>query len=289
MLQRRFTALDDQLKCVDVEFAGGAPLSDSADRVVEADQRGTGAFFSAGVDSFDTLSDNLAAITHLIFVHGFDIKIHDQAAADAALVGVRAVAEATGKALIIVETNLRSFADPYLDWGRHTFGAAAAAVCHLLSPQLRAVYIAGELIGEDGAVGSRLDLDPLWATENATLIHHGHDRSRFRKLQRLMNDPLAQSHLRVCWQNVPNQLNCGKCSKCMRNMAALRALGALERFTTFPTPLDLNALSELKLPPHWPHVTRGVNEIKEYVETHGRDPELARALRECVERQALSA
>lgn len=279
-LQARFAAYDKSLSPVEMMYDDLSPAM-AADPVVTG-PRGVGVFFSGGVDSFDTLLTHLDTITHLVFVHGFDIPINNTSARDIALASAKDVAQSLNKGLIVVETNLRTFGDPFVQWGHHLFGAAAAAVCHLLSPQLKAIYLAGEEIDPGAPVGSRPDLDPLWATESATLIHHGEDRSRFKKLQGLADHPLARRHLRVCWHNAAGLRNCGGCSKCMRNMAALRAMGVLDQFTSFEKPLDLNKLSCLGLPSDWHHVRRGVQEIMTHAQSHGRDPELVSALEDCL-------
>ena len=42
-----------------------------------------------------------------------------------------------------------------------------------------------------------------------------------------------QRHLRVCWKNVGNKVNCGRCEKCVRTMLALEACGKLGCFSGF--------------------------------------------------------
>lgn len=69
----------------------------SADRV--------GCFFSGGLDSWYTLLKHRREITHLIFVHGFDLKLDDLALRQRVASEVRDVAGRLGKALIEIETN----------------------------------------------------------------------------------------------------------------------------------------------------------------------------------------
>lgn len=80
-------------------------------------QRGAvAAFFSAGVDSFHTLLRHRDAITHLIFVHGFDIPVSRDDLHAPALDAVRQVAGSLGLELIEVRTNLRALTDPWVSW-----------------------------------------------------------------------------------------------------------------------------------------------------------------------------
>jgi hypothetical protein len=69
-------------------------------------------FFSGGVDSFYTLLKHREEITHIVFVHGFDISLEEQPLREQASRMARAVARELGKTLVEVETNLRSFSDP---------------------------------------------------------------------------------------------------------------------------------------------------------------------------------
>ncbi|MFM8237838.1 MAG: hypothetical protein ACKOBG_08800, partial [Actinomycetota bacterium] len=137
---------------------------------------------------------------------------------------------------IVVTTDLRShpmFAS--VSW-EHTHGAALATIAHLLHPTIGNLvippsYAWGRLI----PWGSRPDLDPRWSVPNQTTIIHG-DAS-IRRLDRVMaisTHPLVHEHLRVCWRNVTDTLNCGQCEKCLRTMMMLAAADQLQHCRTFP-------------------------------------------------------
>jgi hypothetical protein len=275
VLQRRFVEQYPQLRVVTIEAeADSSPRPASPGR--------TALFFSGGVDSFFTLLERQHEISDLVFVHGFDIPLESDALHRAALSMARRVADGTGKHLVHVETNLRRFADRYADWGQHVHGPALAAVALALSRQIPRTLIAGERRGGTQSA-SRLDFDPLWSSEEVEIIHAGHDVTRFQKLKRVGSHPLARQSLRVCWENRHGRVNCCACSKCLRNMAALRAHGTLTQIQTFEYPLDLKALSRLRLAEQPPNGIDGLREILGLLDRTGSDPQLARAVRECLE------
>jgi hypothetical protein len=275
VLQARFASADPQLRIVGID---AVPAPD----VPSGPSGRVGAFFSGGVDSFSLLLTLGHEITDLVFVHGFDIDVRDEALHGSALEMARNVARETGKRLLLVETNLRRFTDRYADWAKHTHGPALAAVAHTLSPHFTRVLIPGEYVGSTPLVASRAELDGLWSTERVEIAHRGSEMTRFQKLARIGADPLARRWLRVCWENQEGRYNCCRCSKCLRNMAGLRALGMLQDVRPFSHPLDLGMLSRLRLPPDQPHLAESVREMLNFVERRGADPELARALRHCV-------
>lgn len=211
-----------------------------------------GLFFSCGVDSFYSLLVNLEEVTDLIFVHGFDIAVDDQAHARLVERQIREVARQLGKRALCVRTNLRpSWLDRVGGWGPVSHGAAMAAVAHLLGPDFRRILIAGSDPSEvPWPWGSHPDTDPLWSAPNLEFVHDHREVCRADKIRRITDCETAMRHLRVCWKNRQLQLNCCRCEKCLRTMICLRALGQLEHGATFPRQISLLrvALTRLDLP-----------------------------------------
>jgi hypothetical protein len=246
-VSRRLLASLPQLQTVFVRERSLTPVKvhAAADTTLpRAKAAGTGLFFSGGVDSYHALVDRETEISHLVFVHGFDIHVEKEELHQVVLPVMQRAAMAFGKPLLRLRTNLRGFTDAVGDWGFHFFGPAQAAVALALAPAASRFYIAGEKIRSDFYPASRLELDPLWSTEVSEIIHTGHEVSRFEKLRRIGGDPRIQCGLRVCWENPGGRFNCCECVKCQRNMCALRALGLLEEVTSFDRPLDLKRVSE---------------------------------------------
>ena len=67
--------------------------------------------------------------------------------------------------------------------------------------------------------------------------------TRIEKIQAIADAGIARDTLRVCWQNVPGTLNCGRCEKCIRTMVGFAALRRLEETNAFPVGIDLQAVA----------------------------------------------
>jgi lipid II:glycine glycyltransferase (peptidoglycan interpeptide bridge formation enzyme) len=205
-------------------------------------KRGSGVacFFSGGLDSFYTLLKNLDEVTHLIFVRGFDINLANQALRMRASQAGREVARELGKTLIEVETNLRSFSDPLVNWDQY-HGAALASVGLLFQHLFRKILIPSSFTySELFPWGTHPLLDPLWSTELTRFEHDGCEATRTDKAGYVSKYETAMKWLRVCWNNPKNAYNCGRCEKCQLTMANLHAAGALGRCRTLPDVLSLD-------------------------------------------------
>jgi len=217
----------------------------------ERDERGSGVacFFSGGVDSFYSVLKHHDEVTHLIFVHGFDIPLTNGVLRTQASHMAREVARELGKPLIEVETNLRSFSDTFIGWGAYQ-GGALASVGLLFQHLFHKVLIPSSHSYADlFPWGSHPLLDPLWSTELTRIEHDGCEATRVEKVAYISRHETAMKWLRVCWgwNNKNNAYNCGHCEKCLRTMVNLRAAGALERCKTLPHNLDLRVVANMNL------------------------------------------
>ncbi|MCI2239871.1 hypothetical protein MN205_15455 [Kineococcus sp. TRM81007] len=238
---------------------------------------GVGCFFSGGVDSFHSALRRRDEITHLIFVRGFDIPVDDDVLGAQAAQHAREAADALGKELVEVTTDLRRY--PLLDkkW-EFTHGAALAAVAHSLSGVVGKVYVPASRTYNDARPwGSHPLTDPLWSGDAVDLVHDGADATRVEKIGFLAREDVAARHLRVCWENRDGRFNCSQCEKCTRTMVALRAHGVLDRFTTFSGELDLRRLRSST--PRARAQEAFTRQTLRQLESTGADPELESALR----------
>jgi hypothetical protein len=253
------------------------PLSDLSD---PREKDAVGAFFSGGVDSFYTLKKHRQEITHLIFVHGFDIPLWRKNLRELVASRMRKIALELNLELVEVETNLRQYSDRHVGWEDY-HGAAMAAVAHFLAPGFSKIYIpSGYAYAFLFPYGSHPGLDPLWGSQPLELVHDGCEATRFEKIQDLASWNFALQNLRVCWQLIEGNYNCCHCRKCLWTMAFLRACKALDRATSFHLPLDLEELSNkpLKQPFAFPP-----SQIIAAVEEQGDDPQLIQALRKALQ------
>lgn len=211
------------------------------------DERPRGAseatFFTAGVDSFDTLLQNRATITTLVYVSGFDIPLTRPDALGRTREHLVAVAEAAQVELLEVESSIRALFDGVGDWGRMTHGAALASVALALAALgVGTVRIpSGKSYAQIDPWGSQPLIDPLWSTENVRLVHDGADAPRSGKIARIAHDPLVHEHLRVCWVQFDAD-NCGRCIKCSRTRLLFEAVDAGHLLRTFPGTVSMRSM-----------------------------------------------
>jgi hypothetical protein len=209
---------------------------------------GVGCFFTAGVDSFYSALRHRDEITHLVFVHGFDVPLTKTNLRHRVAAAVNAAGAEMGKEVIEVEADVRSFSDPIVDWTRY-HGSLLACVGHLLTPYLRKIFVpASDTYATLSPFGSHPLLDELWASERLMFAHDGCEATRADKVAFLSDHQLALRWLRVCPKNPNNTYNCGKCHKCLRTMAVLRMEGLLDRCETLGSDIDLKAFARLGPP-----------------------------------------
>ncbi|MCG8346489.1 MAG: hypothetical protein MI924_01750 [Chloroflexales bacterium] len=200
----------------------------------------SGLCFSGGVDSFFSLLRGDWPINMLIFVHGYDIALHDQARLDAFTTWLERIGQATDSIPVVVRTNLRehaSFASTV--WSR-THGGALAAIGHLLSDHIDQLVISSSYPFKDPHPwGTHWELDPLWSSARLQVRHYGAQYWRTEKLRAIASEPLVRENLRVCWKKLTSDLNCSRCEKCLRTQLVLLTCRQLERYTVFDqkTPL----------------------------------------------------
>lgn len=235
------------------------------------------AFFSCGVDSFYTVLKHLDEISHLVFVHGFDLRLDETQLRAEVAAAIRQAAADLGKPLIEVETNLRSLLDVYCHWDEHADGTALASVALALS-RFKTIYIASsQPYHELVPVSSHPLLNPLWSTESMEVVHDGCEATRWEKLERIVDNPVVRRWLRVCFRNYDGAYNCGRCGKCLRVRTFLRFRGLQGTVATFPATFDLDLLGEAIHAA--PHHYRPYMELLEYMESHEGDAETLRFMR----------
>ncbi len=217
--------------------------------IADGKAEGVAVFFSGGVDSSFSVYRHLNEISALILVHGFDIRLHQLRLREGVSKSLQEWARSLDKPLLEVETNCREFTDPYVSWPNYQFGPALAAVGVFLGGVVNKVLIpSSESYAHLDPCGSHPLLDPLWSTEEVSIVHDGAEASRAEKLTLVANDPAALRFLRVCWKNPGDAYNCGHCEKCIRTMIGLELVGALGGCAAFKNKLDPVVVAEVELP-----------------------------------------
>lgn len=198
-------------------------------------------FLSLGVDSFHTLLRYPDA-NHIVYVAGYDVRLHDESRLERIDRSLRQVGEARGMRVTVVRTNLREHpVFRTLSWERF-HGAALAAVGHLLADSIERIVISSSYPREFFKPwGSSWKTDHLWSSKVLEVAHFGEELWRFGKLELIADDPLVRTHLRICWEHRNEELNCGCCEKCLRTMLGLLSVGKLSLYPTFPDEATLLA------------------------------------------------
>jgi hypothetical protein len=197
-------------------------------------------FFSGGVDSWAAILGN-PEVTDLIFVRGLDLVPgwpQHEALAGEVEARLREAAAELGLPLHVVETDIRTFSDPLMRWESFC-PSVQAAIALFFEPLFERVLIATDTSYDRQAlVGASWQVDHLWSSEGLTVEDWGGRVGRTERLRRIVDHPLVQRTLRVCWLNPDGAYNCGRCGKCLLTMIALEAIGARGKVLTFPE-LDL--------------------------------------------------
>jgi len=223
-------------------YRGPAPVATPMPPSPQPSSRGVALCFTGGVDSFHSLLRGGQLITHLLFIHGYDIPLGEVRRAEAAEQSFRRIAAALGLRGAWLRTNLRA----HRLFGRatweHTHGGALAAAGHLLADHVgRQLISASYPAVFDRPWGSHWKLDPHWSSSRLRVEHVGAEQWRAEKLVAIMGERLVRQHLRVCWENRSPTGNCGQCEKCLRTMLVLEGHGCLGEFPVFPAAATLAA------------------------------------------------
>lgn len=190
-------------------------------------------FFTAGVDSFHALMCG-PRTDYLVYVQGFDVPLGDRSRMEHCSESIEAIGRALDRQCIFIRTNLREH--PLIasfDWEK-LHGSALAAVGYLLGNLACLCRISSSDTGTYNVPwGTHQDLDARFSTSTIRFEHWGASVHRADKVRTIAEVPLAQEHLRVCWEHRIPTGNCSRCEKCLRTMFQLSAAGHLEDFRVF--------------------------------------------------------
>ena len=213
-----------------------------------AGAQGIASFFSGGLDSFYTAITHAQDITHLVFVHGFDVRLADTKLRHEVASRTAEAASELGKPLLQVETDLRSVSDGRANWAWFNH-AGLIAVALELAPGFDEVLVPATLADahRPPELRGRIDRE-TWATSGCRIRTDGAEATRPEKARVVAEQAAARSHLRVCWENRGGAYNCGHCPKCVRTLLDLEVAGVRERFASFPPGWDPTWIRDIPMP-----------------------------------------
>lgn len=213
---------------------------------------GTG--MTCGIDSFHTLLKHTSAdmqpefrLTHLAYLkHGSifhpgerkktlpleTFNRETDALYRQNLENARKVADACGLGIVYIESNM----DRDIYRGAYGFTAVYRNCALILATQglWKTYFNSSSGCSLDwynpslrtGSADMELTLLPGFSNGFVDFLIGSGDCTRFQKLKDLIDFPLAQKYLDVCWQFE----HCGRCGKCYRTLISLEILGALDKF-----------------------------------------------------------
>jgi hypothetical protein len=201
--------------------------------------RKSAAFFSAGVDSFFTVLHSRQSggvpIDELVFIHGADIPIDNDAQCATVLASVHQAALSWQLPVLKIATNLRKTRYRQVNWDNLGNGPLLGAAGLLFQSNYERIIISSTWALPDlHPLGSHPEVDPLYSSSQTIFIHYGDWIDRIDKTKYISEYPIARENLRVCWES-PSGRNCGHCLKCLRTMIALELSGKLADCIAFPS------------------------------------------------------
>lgn len=251
-------------------------------------------FFSGGVDSFYTFLKNRNSdlpdsekISHLLFLHGFDIPLQKTELFNTVLNAMKNIAKAYDKKLIEISTNIRRLSDNICEW-RYYHGTGLTSVALCMEGLFKKVYLAADqsykcLLPK----GVHPLTDSLWSTESLEFVNDGSEADRIEKIKwQIAQDEVAMNNLRVCYENRDGKYNCSVCDKCMRTKLNLKAAGVLEKCTTLDHNIDYKSIKRLRIDNDRSRVLMEQN-LKFFL-ANGTDRRLIKAIKSCLSPWSIS-
>lgn len=227
-LQAVFQAQNSKLKLITVT------AQPAKQRNAEGGLIGTG--FSAGVDSFCTLSEYPVEIlvTNNVGAMGDEaddiFKVFCKRTDD--------YAKSKGTKSVAIHSNLAAFYRDFTFQETHTIRNASAILA--LRGLFKRYYYSSTYGPDDLHDGPTYDMataDPkileLLSFDGLEFVSSGQQFTRWEKTERVARMPDAQQSLDVCAsldKRVSGHVNCGKCFKCARQLRSFEILGCLKDF-----------------------------------------------------------
>lgn len=211
------------------------PIEVSCDQIVDSPEpRGRGAIatFSGGIDSTFTawrhaekkLGNGSYDLKDVLLVHGFDVHLKNAGAFQQLVRRISPVPNALGLRLRTITTNLKEA--KLQDW-EDSHGMQVGCCLHQYSHEFQQGIIAATGAYNAFIVpwGSTPVTDPLMCGGEMAIAHDGAAFTRPEKLLMLLQSGLALQGLKVCWEGLAEDRNCGRCEKCIRTHLSFLAGG----------------------------------------------------------------
>lgn len=213
-----------------VEFSADEEVDDT-----RADDMTAVLAYSNGMDSAATLLRHINGLAgrdnrHILvacMVHGFDIRVEDEALSGLAATAATETLAHFRVPLVICRTNWRDTL--CTDWESEFFPGLIATLS-AYAGMARSALVANDITWFSLPYGlpwaSNQATNPLLGSGRFAVVTDGAGLTRVDTARIVAKDPFVQSRLRVCYHAVEGRLNCGVCSKCIRRQVQFLAAGA---------------------------------------------------------------
>lgn len=208
--------------------------------------------FSGGVDATFALAAHVEGllghrsrpVSAGLLVRGFDVPLHDDGWWSIARDHGQHLLGAFGVPLWTCATNWREFS---VDW-EMGFGMGIAAVLHQCEASIGLGLWAADESYDHEIIpwGSNSIVAPLLGSPSLPVRVVGGGYERDEKIGYIAHHEAVRRHLRVCWRQPANGLNCGRCEKCVRTLVSLWGAG-YERCEAFEAPLTASTAARIRI------------------------------------------
>lgn len=222
---------------------GGKLIIDRIEENTLADQNGVAAFFSGGVDAFNTLTQHADEKPTLLTVWGSDVNLEDVEGWNRVKAHLEQTAQDFDIQFVTIKSAFRKFLDEGVlsrkvavsgDGWWHGFQHGLGIYCHgaplAYALGLKHIYFASSFTAADrGKVTCASDptIDNFVRFCGASIVHDGYEYTRQMKVHNItqfVKKTGKRIPLRVCWESEGGS-NCCHCEKCWRTILALYAEG----------------------------------------------------------------
>ncbi len=224
-----------------MDLKGSLSVSDLVDSQVNGD--GSIAFFSGGVDAFNTLVKHYEEKPTLVTLWGSDVKLWDSEGWEKVTTHLKETAESFGIDYVTVKSEFRTFMDDLPlnvavkksgDGWWHGFQHGIGIICHAAPIAYalgkKSIYFASSFTANDrGKVTCASDptIDNFVKFCGASVYHDGYEFCRQDKIHNIVEYTRKNKTniaLRVCWQSTGGS-NCCNCEKCWRTILGVYSEG----------------------------------------------------------------
>ena len=222
---------------------GGKLTVEKIEKNIVDKQNGCAAFFSGGVDAFNTLTQHFEEKPSLITLWGADVKLEDVKGFENVENHLRKTATDFGVDYFVVKTSFRKFlnesvldkkvqqsGDGWWHGFQHGIGIISHSAPLMYVLEKKTVYFASSFTAEGkGKVTCASDptIDNFVRFCGCNVVHDGYEFNRQMKIHNIIlfsKNTGKAIPLRVCWESTGGS-NCCNCEKCWRTIMGIYAEG----------------------------------------------------------------